>query len=71
VLEGRVTSCTGVEDSEENFKVELSYRCTAPTGRMVLGKGSAYRADLKGGPLPDRDTPVAILYLDEDNHKVL
>jgi hypothetical protein len=71
VLEGRLLDCTSQVDPEDNLRLELQYRFTAPTGRVIRDRETSYRRDQKSALLPDPDTPVAVLYLDERTYKVL
>lgn len=71
LLSGRVTQCTGRLDPEGDFIVELQYRFTAPGGQVIRDKASACRQDLKDATLPEKDKPVAVLYLDARTYKVL
>ncbi len=54
-----------------NFYVELSYRFRRPDGKEVRGRSLRKRNDLRGTRLPAFCAPVAVLYLDRENHKVL
>lgn len=71
LLEGRVVSCDRRLDAEGSLVVDLHYRFTAPGGKVIRGKATACRDDLKESPLPHPDKPVAVLYLDEQNYKLL
>lgn len=71
LLEGRVVECTATPAGEDGYKLELRYRFTAPGGRIIRDREIGYREELRDDSLPVPDTPVAILYLDEKNYKVL
>jgi hypothetical protein len=49
--------------------VALSFCFEAPTGQHLCGNAQAIHDKLP--PLPDRDTPVVILYLNDDHYEVL
>jgi hypothetical protein len=54
-----------------NFYVELSYRFKTPQGKEIRGRTRRRRNDLRGTRLPTFGAPVAVLYLSQENHKVL
>lgn len=49
----------------------LRYRFVNPIGQVVEGNASRVRLDLDDASLPTPGTPLAILYLSDDNYVVL
>ena len=61
-----------------SYQVTLRYGFVNPSGHRLNGENSAYRADMRHGlfkstfdPLPQAETPVAILYQDDHRFRVL
>jgi hypothetical protein len=70
LLEGQVTHCSGVTH-KSNYEVKLSYCFYTPDERPLRDKTSRIRHDLYLTALPQPGTPVAVLYLDDTNFRVL
>lgn len=71
IIPGYVVSCTGEEDSDDNYMVTLHYGFAAPHGERCQGNISQIRNDLKKQILPTPSSPVAVIYLAPDRFFVL
>jgi hypothetical protein len=71
VLDGKLLLCNAAAYSEGGYHVSIVFGFRSPTGRILDGRASALRDDLKGRPLPQPDSKVAVLYLDDGNYQVL
>ncbi len=72
VIAGEVLTAKGEHDSDGDFILELEYGFGAPGTRDFLtGKYRGMQNHLKGNPLPQRRTPLAILYRTADHHQPL
>ena len=72
VIAGEVLTAKGERDSDGDFFLELEYGFGAPGTRDFLtGKYRGMHNHLKGKPLPERRTPLAILYRTADHHQPL
>jgi hypothetical protein len=83
LLPGRVTGCTASEDyycnpsnpdamSERTgaYVLTVWYRFRTPAGRCLEDKAQAIYLELPR-PWPDGETPVVVLYLDDERYEVL
>ncbi len=81
LLLGRVIACVATEEYYPGnsealpertgaYVVTLSYRFQTPTGRYLRSIERATHRDIPQ-PLPDKGTPVVILYLDDDRYEAL
>jgi hypothetical protein len=71
ILEGKLIFCSGEMDSDHDCRIRATFAFVSPQGRILSGRASVYRNDLKDAPLPGPDTTVAVLYLDDHNYQVL
>ncbi|MEO0563221.1 MAG: hypothetical protein AAF125_14025 [Chloroflexota bacterium] len=77
VLWGVVTIAEGRIDRFDDLQVAVEYRFKKPKrwrfsrDRHIEGRISEDRNDLKGKSLPSPGTPLAVLYLNEDNYEIL
>jgi hypothetical protein len=72
VITGEVLAAKGERDSDGDFFLELEYGFAAPGTRDFLtGKYRGMHNHLKGKALPERRTPLAILYRAADHHQPL
>lgn len=71
VLEGEVLECTGGVAQRKRFLVTVRYGFEAPGGRELSDEARHVRNDLRAARLPEPGTPVAILYYDEGNYRLL
>ena len=72
LIYGTLTDASSYIDSEQNqFYLRVRYQVTSPeTGATITGGGEEVR-DLRDLPLPTAGTPVALLYLSDDNYRLL
>ncbi len=72
LLPGEIESCTGEEDRRGHFRVTVRYLVFSPvTGLPFVKVESALRPDLHDQPLPEPDTPVAVLFAGQDNFRLM
>jgi hypothetical protein len=71
ILKGKLIFWSGEVDSDPDCPIRATFAFLSPEGRILSGKASAYRNDLKDSPLPGPDTEVAVLYLNDHNYQVL
>lgn len=72
VLPGQVVECSGNMDAEGDFKFKLRYAFKSPrTGQVITAQRTAIRNDLRGQPLPQPGTRVAIHYRSDRNYTLL
>lgn len=71
VLGGHLHQVAAHADREGDVHLTLHYGFHTPAGQELRDKASAYRNDLLGQPLPDVDTPVWVLYADDQTYKLL
>ena len=85
ILHGEVLACHRYQNSaptglafadygsalNSTFFVELSYRFHTPPGRIIQGRCTQQREDLRGKALPKFGMPVYVLYLNDAHYQVL
>lgn len=72
VVTGEVLTAKGERDSDGDFFLEVEYGFATPgTQDFLTGKYRGMHNHLKGKPLPERHTPLAILYRAVDHHQPL
>jgi len=71
ILEGKLIFCSRETDADHDCRIRATFAFLSPEGRILSGRASAYRNDLKDAPLPGPDTRVAVLYLNDYNYQVL
>lgn len=68
IVYGQIEQIKGQKDSDGDLQITLEYRFISPqSGQTIRKKDKRQRNDLKDWPLPMPETPVAIMYLN-DNH---
>lgn len=65
-----VTSGSGKSRSS-SYKVSVTYRVRLPDGRVIQGSETATRSDLARRALPVPGTPVAVLYVSDEDKLLL
>ncbi len=73
IIEGQLVKCSGRMTGGKGsyYKLTADYQFCTPDGRTVFGKQNASRNDLRRSTLPAPNTPVAVLYVDDQHHKLL
>ncbi len=71
LLRGKVVSCQGRLDSDDDLTVTLRYTFHTPEGRRIEKTARRMANDLKGAALPRPGDPVVVLYLDDKNYKLM
>lgn len=71
VLDGELLECLGHKRRVPGWWVTARYRFQTPKGDELFGENRYRRDDLKKQRLPAPGTPVAVLYLDEENFRLL
>ena len=73
--EGRILSArvmeSGFNRDDKDFYVSVRYLLLSPSGRSLSRKESKIRPDFVTGKLPENGTAVLVLYLDDDNYRIL
>ena len=54
-----------------SYHVTVNYKVMTPTGGIINSSDTAIYMDLVGKPLPERGTPVAVLYLRDEDKMLL
>ena len=70
VVIGYVLATVGRAE-ESGYKVAVTYEFMAPTGQVIQGHSAEIRNDLKMKALPAAGTPVAVMYLTEQDFFLL
>jgi hypothetical protein len=70
VIKGEVTACEG-KAMPDHYHVTLSYKFRTPADRELTGKITQERDDLKNEELPQKGTPVAVLYVNDKLYRLL
>jgi hypothetical protein len=69
---GETISSKGYTDSDDDYQVTLRYCFQSPTtGKRIECTDQGQRNALKGIPLPEPGTPLAIMYADDHTYRVL
>lgn len=72
VVRGELTSISGRRGSKGRYIVTAHYSFVPPDGNELLtGKTTAQRNDLHAAALPDKGTPVMVLYRNRSHFKML
>jgi hypothetical protein len=71
VLSGKLLSCRGATDSENDFCLHATFNFVTPADRIIQGKQTVCRNDMKDQALPQPGTPIAVLYLNDGNFEAL
>lgn len=72
MVRGELLDITTRRDSDGDLQVTAEYSFVPPDGGdVIFKKQSAQRNDLKNGTLPDKGTPVIVLYKDRKHFKML
>ncbi len=71
VVQGELMHIRGYRDSDNDYHIAATYLFNTPDGRVLEGHYDQMRTDMRGTPLPPRFTPVAILYADPHNYRLL
>lgn len=72
LIRGEVLQSTQTKDSDGDLILKVEYKFQAPESYQVITKTErAQRNDLKDTPLPERGTPVLILYNNEKHFMLL
>lgn len=71
VLEGELLEAFSHKRRVPGFWVTERYRLESPRGRELFGENRCRRNDLKSRKLPAPGAPVAVLYLDDENFRLL
>jgi hypothetical protein len=71
ILYGAIATCSGIRE-RSSYIINVSYSFISPeTGEKIRGRMFKTRNDLRGKPLPEPGTPVAILYRNDEHHEML
>jgi hypothetical protein len=71
LLRGTLLSASGRNGSKGAYIVTVEYTFTTPSGGIITKKASNDRRDLRKAALPPYGTPVAVLYLDDRNVRLM
>jgi hypothetical protein len=75
VIEGAITDVRGYREAAElnsHYILSVQYQAVSPqTGSTLTGRKDAARSDLNDAALPPKGTRVAVLYLDDETHRLL
>ncbi|MCC7452090.1 MAG: DUF3592 domain-containing protein, partial [Anaerolineae bacterium] len=73
IIEGQIVNCSGriTGGKGSYYKLTVEYQFCTPDGRILFGKQNASRNDLRQSVLPATNTPVAVLYADDQHYKLL
>jgi hypothetical protein len=71
LLSGKLLTCSGELDAENDYNVHATYHFVSPTGCVIEGKMTACCNSLKDRPLPEPGTPIMVLYLSDGNYQLL
>lgn len=73
ILEGKVVKCDGrmAGSKHRYFRLMVQYQFLSPSGLTLSGKQDARRDDMRYKLRPGPGTPVAVLYADDHNYKML
>jgi hypothetical protein len=70
VIKGEVTACGG-QTMSGHYHVTLHYKFRTPADRELTGKIMQERDDLKDEELPQKGTPIAVLYVTDKLYRLL
>ncbi len=69
---GEIMSIKGDTDSDGDYQIKVEYGFALPeTKQFITGHANAQRNDLRSESLPERGTPIAVLYVDHARHAAL
>lgn len=71
LLDGRLTSVYATELEQVGYQVTFYYLFLSPRGVELSGKRTVKRNDLRDQPLPLYDSPMKVLYIDDEQHRML
>lgn len=72
LVSGSLVAIQGQLDADSDFDVTVDYTVHAPdANRLVKGRARSIRNDLRQALLPESGTPVAVLYLSPEHHRML
>lgn len=71
LLDGRLTSVYATELEQLGYQVTFYYQFRSPRGVELSGKRTVKRNDLRDQQLPLYDSPVKVLYIDDEQHRML
>lgn len=67
---GEIVECTG-QASEDDYSIQVRYRFQTPDGKEIIQQVSSVRNDLKNKPIPAPGTSISIIYINDEEFKVL
>ncbi len=71
-VRGELLAASGRRDSDGDFQLKVEYSFVAPDmGQVIFKTESAQRNDLKNGDLPEKGTPIGVLYRNPNHFRML
>ena len=71
VIQGELAASKSYTDSDNDYFIKLIYLFKSPEGKIMEGNYNQKRNDLRNKRLPERGTPVVILYASPTNYRLL
>jgi hypothetical protein len=71
LLNGTLITAGGRNAGRSGFQVTYQYRVRSPLGVDLIGKRTVQRNDLRKQPMPENGSPVKVLYIDDQHHRLL